>query len=138
MGETGAGERILVVEPDNDIALVMELLLRDEGYATEVACNLSRATQLTGSPADLIILDVYGIPNLGASDIEVLLPAVSQKRVPVICVSTDTRRIAAVAGSPFVVGTLAMPFEADALLARVRAALAARVAGGQQMDPQAA
>ena len=124
MGEAKKGERILVIEPERDIALVLQMLLHDEGYQAERACGIPHVgKELAERGADLVILDVYSAPGATATAAESLLPILSGQRIPVLCVSTDRHTIATAAANPCVVGAIEMPFDAATLLRKVRAAL---------------
>ena len=121
------GELILVVEPERDIAFVLESLLRDEGYqvdAVEPFCFVSQ--EQIGLAADLVMLDVYSPPGVVPSHAESLFHALEGRQVPILCLSTDMRVEREMAAKPNVVGTIELPFDAGSLLQKVRRALDAK------------
>ncbi len=118
-------KRILIVEDDPAIALIVEEALRGEATDIVIAANLAaRDAELTAKMPDLLITDVILPDGDGLAS----LPAtVQQARVPVIVLSAqntlDTAVRAADLGS---YDYLPKPFDLTELIASVRAALARR------------
>lgn len=110
--------RVLIVEDDNGIALVLEEALREAGYVTHRARTLAeRDEALRDDSFDLMISDVI-LPDGDALD---TMPDVS---MPIIVLSAqntlDTALRAEKSGS---YEYLPKPFDIDVLCARVRDAL---------------
>ncbi len=116
-----SGERILVVDDDDDIREVIQDVLASEGYRVDVARDGAEAlSKLPGAtPPSLILLDMM-MPNM---DGETFLRAVRRKpqmaeaRVVVVSGSAGIRE--KVNGME-VAACLVKPFELDELLGVVR------------------
>lgn len=113
---------ILVVEDDENIAEVMEKLLRDDGYHPFVVENGEQALEIIHSETpDLVLLDI-NLPDINGLDI---LKKVRQSSfLPMIVVSgfgkERDRVIALESGAD---DYLSKPFSTEELLARVKALL---------------
>lgn len=70
MSETAVGARILVVDDDPDVALLVKVVLeRRGGYIVEVACDGAIALQMTAAnQPDLVITDIE-MPELNGLDL---------------------------------------------------------------------
>ena len=137
MGDCGVTERILVAEPERDVAALLQSLLSGEGYLSEVL-ELSAVGQddLTEGAVDLVIVDVYAVPGGVATAAETLAGLLGGREVPVLCMSTDALAPTAADSRLNVVGFIEMPFDADALLEKVRVALdEARARAAQSGGP---
>jgi len=116
-------KRVLLVEDDGDIAEVVALHLRDEGYAVEHARDGTAALKLLEREAwDAIVLDLM-LP--GVDGLEICRRARSMARyTPIIITSARGSEVHRVLGLE--VGAddyLAKPFSVLELVARVRALL---------------
>ena len=116
-------KRVLLVEDDGDIAEVVALHLRDEGYAVEHARDGTAALKLLEREAwDAIVLDLM-LP--GVDGLEICRRARSMERyTPIIITSARGSEVHRVLGLE--VGAddyLAKPFSMLELVARVRALL---------------
>ena len=123
-------ERILVVEDDPVIVLGLEDLLVGEGYRVECARDGKRALQLyRGHKPDLIVLDIM-IPQL--SGYEVCRQIRKQDAVtPILMLTAKGQEPDKVAGLELGADDYVVkPFGVSELLARIRALLRRRRAGG--------
>ena len=117
-------ERILVVEDSPEIASLMSLTLRMEGYEVLTASTGNRALQLasTESPS-LILMDVM-MPGLTGFQVAQELKADNATRdIPIIFVTARHDVDDRVHGLEVAVDYIAKPFAVPELIARVRAAL---------------
>jgi CheY-like chemotaxis protein len=114
---------ILVVEDEQAIALVLRLLLEDEGYQVILAASGPEGwAQLTARRPDLVISDIM-LPGLSGTALYQRMqddPALAA--VPVLLMSAAVEPELRPAGT--YVGFLRKPFEVAALLLLVRQALA--------------
>ncbi len=117
-------ERILVVEDSPEIASLMSLTLRMEGYEVLTASTGNRALQIasTESPS-LILMDVM-MPGLTGFQVAQQLKADNNTRdIPIIFVTARHDVDDRVHGLEVAVDYIAKPFAVPELIARVRAAL---------------
>ncbi len=117
--------RVLVVEDDEDIALVLQRMLRTEGYEVRVARDGEAAvTDARAYVPDLVILDL-GLPKLDGIDVARELRG--HDDVPILVLTArdavDSRVEGLDAGAD---DYLVKPFERQELLARLRALLRRR------------
>ena len=114
--------RVLVVDDDDDIRLLLQELLRGAGYAVETARNGRDALRaFEASPAELIILDL-SMPELDGFETLERLRDLSD--VPVILLTARSGEIDKVRG--FRAGAddyVVKPFGRQELLARIEALL---------------
>ena len=116
-------KRVLLVEDDGDIAEVVALHLRDEGYAVEHARDGTAALKLLEREAwDAIVLDLM-LP--GVDGLEICRRARSMARyTPIIITSARGSEVHRVLGLEIGADDyLAKPFSVLELVARVRALL---------------
>jgi DNA-binding response OmpR family regulator len=115
-------QRILVVEDDDDIRLLLCRLLEREGYeVTAVADALGAMEQLGAGEPALVLLDV-GLPDVNG--MELLGRIRGRSAVPVIMLTgrtTEDDRIAGLRGGAD--DYVAKPFSAGELVARVESVL---------------
>ncbi len=122
MGADESCKHILVVEPEWDIAFLLQELLTGEGYETEAIQSLNYEPGGCAEPdVDLVILDLSPGQSARGSSIEMFLGTC---RAPILCMSTDSTLSSVLASKPRVVGFLPKPFDLDTALLKVRAALA--------------
>ncbi|MCL6649377.1 MAG: response regulator [Chloroflexi bacterium] len=119
----GGKRRILVVEDDPTVCLVLRDALEDEGYTIRVARNGTQAlAALEEWQPDVIVLDLL-LPAVNGREFRTQqLVHPEHARVPVVLLSAvqdlpvEAARLGAAAA-------LAKPFDLDELLATVRAVL---------------
>ena len=122
-------EHVLVVEDSPEIAALMSLTLRMEGYEVSHATNGARALEMacptddnTGAP-DLILLDVM-MPGLTGFQVgERLKSDPATRDIPIIFVTAKHEMNDLIQGLEIAVDYISKPFAVPELLARVRAAL---------------
>ena len=117
--------RVLVVEDDEDIALVVQRMLRAEGYATRVAADGDAALEdARGFLPDLVILDL-GLP--GRDGIEVARELRGRDDTPILILTARDAVESRVEGLDSGADDyLVKPFDRQELLARLRAMLRRR------------
>lgn len=115
-------QKILIVEDDLDIAEMVELYMRNEGYLTERARDGERALELwrAASP-DLILLDI-GLPKLDGLD--VLKRVRTDSLIPIIMLTARAEEIDELLGLGLGADDyITKPFSPRTLLARVKTVL---------------
>jgi two-component system response regulator MprA len=125
MNATGRDPRVLVVEDDEEIALVLQRSLRLEGYEVRIAGDGEAALdQSAAFNPDLVILDL-GLPKLDG--IEVARRLRKTDDVPILMLTARDALEARVEGLDSGADDyLVKPFERQELLARLRALLRRR------------
>jgi DNA-binding response OmpR family regulator len=111
--------RILVVEDDAAIQEFLDVLLRFEGYAVELAHNGQDALDLLEqSPADIVLLDFW----MPVMDGPACLAQIRARKIPtrVVLMSGIPDMTSQAAILP-IDGILVKPFDLDAVLAVVQA-----------------
>ncbi|MDE2316120.1 MAG: response regulator transcription factor [Xanthomonadaceae bacterium] len=132
---TVSAPRVLVIDDEAQIRRFLDIGLRAEGYQVLLAANAAEglAQAATGSP-DLVILDL-GLPDRDGH--EVLAELRQWSRVPVLMLSVrdaETEKVRALdAGANDYV---TKPFGIQELMARLRALLRQRPAGGPEAPPR--
>jgi two-component system response regulator VicR len=114
--------RILVVEDDPTLRLVLQDNFRSEGYRVDVAADGASAVRTTqDSIPDLIVLDLT-LPDCDGFE---LLPVLRQSgRVPIIVLTARAQQVEKVKGLALGADDyITKPFDPEELLARVRAVL---------------
>ena len=119
---TTAPHRILVVEDDPTLRLVLRDNLHSEGYEVDVAgdaaCALSRARTIT---PDLIVLDL-ALPDHDGFELLPILRSLGQ--VPIIVLTARAERDDKLRGLSLGADDyITKPFDPEELLARIRAVL---------------
>lgn len=117
-------DHVLVVEDTPEIAALMVLTLRIEGYQVSQAPDGIRALELASTVApDLILLDVM-MPGLDGFEVAQKLKAQKSTRdIPLIFVTVKSELDDLVHGLETAVDYISKPFAVPELVARVRAAL---------------
>jgi two-component system, OmpR family, response regulator MprA len=125
MNATGRDPRVLVVEDDEEIALVLQRSLRLEGYEVRIAGDGEAALdQSSAFNPDVVILDL-GLPKLDG--IEVARRLRSADDVPILMLTARDALESRVEGLDSGADDyLVKPFERQELLARLRALLRRR------------
>jgi len=129
MGQSNSksGERIVVVDDNQDICAFMSAALKAAGYEVETALEGAQAFALLRSrPADLLITDLFMPGQEGFETITRCRAEFPRTRIMVISagnVPGMTHDFLATAKLLGVGATLRKPFDADALLEAVRRAL---------------
>ena len=125
MNVTGRDPRVLVVEDDEEIALVLQRSLRLEGYEVRIVGDGETALdQSAAFNPDLVILDL-GLPKLDG--IEVARRLRSADDVPILMLTARDALESRVEGLDSGADDyLVKPFERQELLARLRALLRRR------------
>jgi DNA-binding response OmpR family regulator len=125
MNATGRDPRVLVVEDDEEIALVLQRSLRLEGYEVRIAGDGEAALEQAGAfNPDLVILDL-GLPKLDG--IEVARRLRADDDVPILMLTARDALESRVEGLDSGADDyLVKPFERQELLARLRALLRRR------------
>jgi two-component system, OmpR family, response regulator MprA len=125
MNATGRDPRVLVVEDDEEIALVLQRSLRLEGYEVRIAGDGEAALdQSAAFNPDLVILDL-GLPKLDG--IEVARRLRKSDDVPILMLTARDALESRVEGLDSGADDyLVKPFERQELLARLRALLRRR------------
>jgi len=125
MNATGRDPRVLVVEDDEEIALVLQRSLRLEGYEVRIAGDGEAALeQASAFNPDLVILDL-GLPKLDG--IEVARRMRKNDDVPILMLTARDALESRVEGLDSGADDyLVKPFERQELLARLRALLRRR------------
>jgi len=115
--------RILIVEDELDIALGMELDLREEGYEVEVAYDGEEASRIGRKPGwDLILLDVM-LPRKDGFDVCRDLRR-AKVRTPILMVTAKTQEAEKIMGLDLGADDyVTKPFSPRELRARIRALL---------------
>ena len=125
MNATGRDPRVLVVEDDEEIALVLQRSLRLEGYEVRIAGDGEVALdQAAAFNPDLVILDL-GLPKLDGIEVARRLRAADD--VPILMLTARDAVESRVEGLDSGADDyLVKPFERQELLARLRALLRRR------------
>ena len=122
----GAGERVLLVEDEEDARKALSGVLRMLGYDVVAAGTGEEALALAGDPApDLLLTDLV-LPGIPGAELAARLTRL-HPALPVIFMSGYTDDDAATLDTrPGAVRFLQKPFDMDTLARELRAALAAR------------
>jgi DNA-binding response OmpR family regulator len=120
--------RILVVEDDHDLRMLLRLLLEDEGYAVvEAATGDQALARFATEPPHLVLLDVR-LPGLGG--LEVCRSLRAQTDAPIIMLTAHADSHDVVVGLEAGADDyVTKPFIEKELLARIRAQLRKSVRG---------
>lgn len=114
--------RVLIVDDEREIAELIEIYLRNEGFVTEVAFDGEAAmAAFERQPADLVILDIM-MPKIDG--LEVCRSLRKEHHVPILMVSAKTGDMDKIMG--LMTGAddyMSKPFNPLELLARVRSLL---------------
>ena len=114
--------RVLVIEDDPSLALLLRDLLYDEGYDPVEAASLSDAANAVAErPVDLIVADLVEFDLLGGAGALEALKKLACGRPIVLCSGQpDAQLLAQEAGITSVLGK---PFDCDELLGGIGAEL---------------
>jgi CheY-like chemotaxis protein len=116
-----AGQRILIVEDEAHVAHLLDVLLRKQGYQTQVVENGLEAWEaISQSPPDLVLLDLLMPVMSGYQLLDRLRATPETAAVPVVLVTTEENLASGPAtGHPSVL----KPFSPQDLYAAVERAL---------------
>jgi CheY-like chemotaxis protein len=112
-------KKVLVVEDDEDLVLLISMLLSSDGYRVETAGNGREALErVERELPDLILLDMK-MPVMSGPEFAREFKARYNTRAPIVVVTAaaDARQRAAEVKAD---GWVGKPFDPDALLATVR------------------
>ena len=116
-------KKILIVDDELDIVMVLSARLREHGYETPYALNAKQAfLEIEKHKPDLIILDIM-LPDMGGDAIASKLKEDPQTRkIPVIFLSALQTKKEEHSQDGFIGGNvvLAKPFEMDILLKKIK------------------
>lgn len=118
-----ADERILIVDDETDIALILKLQLEDAGYATARARDGAEALEILGRESfSLVLLDIK-LPKLdGIQVLERLGPSLEDLAV-IMMTAHGSENVAVECMKKGALDYIAKPFSADDLLKKVERAL---------------
>lgn len=82
-----ADKLVLIVDDDEDIRLLLEILVKKEGFKTETAGDGEEALyKIRHTPPDIILLDLM-LPKLGGLEIVRELQTEETTKIPVIIIT---------------------------------------------------
>ncbi len=129
--------RLVVVEDEQDLQDLMRYHLEREGYAVTSALSGDRALKIIrAEPPDLIVLDLM-LPGMDGLEVCRALKAdAATAGIPIVMVTAKSEEADIVTGLELGADDyVAKPFSPRVLLARVRAVLRRRSAGGDAAEP---
>lgn len=124
----GKNKKILIVEDDVDILLMLTIFLKENGYVVEGTLNGIEATKRTEMfKPDLIIMDVF-LSGTNGKDICLRLKSMEQtKAIPIILISSDEqdmKEVKCARADEFI----NKPFQIKYLLSKIREHLQDKIA----------
>ncbi|SMB84325.1 ATP-binding protein [Deinococcus hopiensis] len=128
------GRRLLICEDDRDIAYLLQLILTQAGFESDVSYTAGEArTRLAERPYEALVLDLLLPDHDGVGFIQQLRQQPSTAALPIIVVSAvaDERRGLVNGDAVSVVDWINKPLDTQRLLTAVR--LASRRAAAQEM-----
>ncbi len=120
-----ARKRIVIVEDERDMADLVAMRLRKEGYQVEVACDGPRGLEMVrASPPDLVLLDLM-LPGMSGTEVAAALRGDPRTAgVPIIMVTARAEESDVVVGLKFGADDyVTKPFSLSVLTARIDAVL---------------
>ena len=132
-----AGERVLVVDDEEDLLELVEYNLTKEGYRVVcVATGEAAINEARSSLPDLVVLDLL-LPRVDGLDVcKVLKNDPKTQLIPIIMLTAKSEEADVVAGLELGADDyLTKPFSPRVLLARIKAVLRRRAQDSQE-DPQ--
>ncbi|MDT3711635.1 response regulator [Pseudomonas sp. JL972] len=118
-----SGQRILMVEDEEDISFLVRFMLERHGFSVEHAANGREALDLiAGSPPpDLTLMDIMLPYHDGLELIERLRAQPGWERVPVLMLTAKAREVDIVRALELGADDyVTKPFQPEELLARIR------------------
>ena len=126
--------KVLIVDDDADIVMMLVQVLQDEGYAVRAAVGEEALTLAVDDQPDVILLDIM-MPGMDGVEVCRRLRANPRSaRAPVIAMSAS-HRLRERASQMDVDGLLAKPFDLDELLANIERLLTPPPSGEAGSDP---
>jgi two-component system response regulator (stage 0 sporulation protein F) len=127
--------RVLVVDDDRGIRLLLSEILTDEGYEVlEAADGAEGVTMVKVASPDLVIMDLRMPVMTGVEAIRQLKEDPTTSQVPILAMSAGTVLRQEAAQLP-VSGLIDKPFDIDALIARVALHLNQESSGATSPEP---
>ncbi len=124
-----AGQRILMVEDEEDIAFLIRFLLERHGFVVEHAADGRQALEhfATNTPPDLALMDIMLPYHDGLELIERLRAQAGWEAVPVLMLTAKAREADVVRALELGADDyVTKPFQPEELLARIRRLLRGR------------
>lgn len=127
---TGAPKRILIVDDDPDILIVVGMILKTDGYAVDTAHDGKECLQkISAQLPDVIILDIM-MPNMNGGQVAKLIkehPKTSTIPIIFLTALTDKKYMKAALFELGVEFYLTKPVDADEILDKVQQAIRYKV-----------
>ena len=120
-------KHILVIDDSTVILEMISDFLSEAGYRVSIAkdCIYSNDLIYSGTPPDLIILDIMMPFMTGEKKLRLLKSRVKSRNIPVLLISSkEERELSAIVTAGGADGYLAKPFTADQLVVSVQKLLA--------------
>ena len=113
---------VLIVEPDEALGALLEIILEEEGYATQIAHDLEEASSiLPHTHFDAIITEAFDQGRLFSFDPGFLARLrASAGHTPIILCSTDTYALGVHAGDFGLAEVICKPLDVDDLPKQVQ------------------
>jgi CheY-like chemotaxis protein len=128
--------KVLIVDDDADIVMMLVQVLQDEGYAVRAAVGEEALALAVADQPDVILLDIM-MPGMDGVEVCRRLRANPRSaRAPVIAMSAS-HRLRERASQMDVDGLLAKPFDLDELLANIERLLISPPRDDPSGDPSA-
>jgi CheY-like chemotaxis protein len=109
------GKTVLIADDDQAILDSLQMLLEDEGYSVKTTSDGWEAGELSESPPDVILLDIWMSGIDGRDLVRSLKASAATKEIPVVLISAN-REVARIAQQVGAEGYLAKPFEMEEML----------------------
>jgi CheY-like chemotaxis protein len=121
-----SGTKVLIIEHDRDIPMVLEMMLRDEGYQVETIIDEDSNVlgKIQETTPDIIVLDILPTDTeRGPRLLDALRTDSTAKLIPVLAMSTEERLGDASLASYNVKAVIAKPFELTQFLGKIEETL---------------
>jgi len=115
-------KKIFIADDDPDILEILRMMLSSRGYEVEASTNATDIFSKPGTPADLVLLDLW-MSGIDGRDIYTKLKEnENTKNIPVIFVSANSR-LPEIADEYKVNGFISKPFDMNQLFTKVHEVL---------------